>query len=218
MSIRTPRIKVCGITQFDDAVAALLGGAEAVGFVHAEISPRHLSIAAISEFVEQLGPLARQRETVVVLVGQTPDQAQRIAQLTGVSWVQLCGPATAADWNGFPLPILRSLAVDKNIEVEAEVWSRVAHAFVLDHPSGPGGSGLEIDATLGASIAARYPCLVAGGINGENVIERVHAIAPLGTDASSRLESSPGIKDAAKLEAYLANASFALNINRPSTP
>ena len=98
------------------------------------------------------------------------------------------------------------MAAAENAEAEIAAWQGIAAAFVLDHPSAPGGTGLGVDAARAAILARLAPCLLAGGLDEINVRARVHAVAPAGVDASSRLEISPGIKDPARVAAFVRAA------------
>src|SRR6185369_13495616 len=106
----------------------------------------------------------------------------------------------------FPRPLWRALRSPAQAAAEAERWNFAA-AFLLDLGAGAalGGSGLAGDDRFAAEFAAHHPAILAGGLTPENVAARVTHVFPLGVDASSGLESAPGVKDEAKLEAYLAN-------------
>ncbi|MFT6363452.1 MAG: phosphoribosylanthranilate isomerase [Planctomycetota bacterium] len=205
-----PRIKVCGLTRQVDTDLALSSGADALGFVHFETSPRHVPLEQIAKLISQLRHATAQVAFVGVLVEPTPRASLEFARATGVTWIQLAGPAEAALWVDFPLPILRSLPVSAAGAEEANRWSGIASALVLDHPSGPGGTGLQVAPQLARRMAREFPCLLAGGLHGGNLSELVQAIRPHGVDASSRLESRPGHKDPTRLNHYLREAKLAL--------
>jgi len=202
-----PRIKVCGLTDAEAARAAAAAGADAIGLVHFAPSPRSLTADEAARLVAGLpeGVLP-----VAVLVDATPETALAFAQEAGARAVQLCGTERAADWRGFPLAVLRRVAVAEGAAGELAAWRGVALGFVLDHPAGPGGSGRAVDLELAARLAAQAPCLLAGGLDEHNVSARVHAVRPAGVDASSRLELAPGRKDAERVRAFVAAAHAAL--------
>ena len=202
-----PRVKLCGVRELDPLLA-LLGsdpvsglGVEAVGFIAWESSPRRVS----ADDTAGLVPLVPGNVTpVAVFVDATPDDAADWIAESGAGAVQLCGNERPADWRGFTVPILRRVGVAPGAERELEAWSGIAWGFVLDAPDAPGGTGKEVDLAIAARLARLAPCLLAGGLDERNVAERIRAVRPQGVDASSRLEISPGVKDPARVEAFLA--------------
>lgn len=208
-----PRIKVCGLTRRLDVEAALAAGADALGFVHYRPSPRNLTPEAAARLIEPLGAGATPVLVVPVLVvvDATPERGRALMETTGARALQLCGEQRAPAWVGFDWPILRRLPVGPGAEAEQEAWAGVAAGFVLDHPGGPGGSGHRVDLERAAALAARAPCLLAGGLGPADVAARVAAVRPAGVDASSRLESRPGEKDPVALRAFVRAARSALD-------
>lgn len=207
---RLPRVKVCGMTRPTDVFTAVEAGADALGFVSYWASPRDLPVASAAELV---GVVPEGIATVAVMVDPTPDHARRYVEGTGTGWLQLCGDERPVDWFDFPRPILRRVAVDPDgheAAAEIERWRPLVAGFVLDHPSGPGGTGLPVDLAPASHLAALAPCLLAGGLDAENVAGRVALVRPAGVDGSSRLESEPGKKDSDRVLAFVAAAREAL--------
>ena len=202
-----PRVKVCGLTRAEDVTAAVEAGADAVGFVAWEGSPRHVSSSRVAELVQGLPAGVR---SVGVMVDADPHQGEVWAESAGVGALQLCGDQNPRDWEGFPLPLLRRIGVEEGAAEWMDAWGEVASGFVLDHPSSPGGSGREVDTSLAAALAGQAPCLLAGGLDPDRVPRAVREIRPGGVDASSGLESEPGIKDPEKVAAFVARALEAL--------
>lgn len=198
-----PRVKVCGLTRSADVQVALDAGADALGFVHHDPSPRSIEPTTVAGLVEGIPAGVA---TVAVLVDATPEVARGHLVVSGVEWVQLCGSEDPELWRGFDAPILRRLPVDATAEEEVARWSGIATGFVLDHPSAPGGTGLGVDLELAARLSRMAPCLLAGGMAAENVAERIRAVRPFGVDGSSRLETAPGTKDSLRVEAFVAAA------------
>ena len=210
--VELSRIKVCGLTRAEDVRAALDAGADALGFVQYAPSPRDLSPETAAELIADV-PAGVAR--VLVVVECTPATARAALEATGADHLQLCGEQRAADWAGFPVPILRRIAVQDGAHEELTSWRELALGFVLDHPSGPGGSGRTVDETLAAELASLAPCLLAGGLDPDNVAERVAATRPAGVDGSSRLETRPGIKDPDRVRAFVTAARAALDAMAP---
>ncbi|MDP6942053.1 MAG: phosphoribosylanthranilate isomerase [Planctomycetota bacterium] len=198
-----PRIKVCGLTRVEDVQLALESGADAFGFVAVASSPRCISVEVATRISSALSESVRK---VGVFVDNSPQEVSRFCAEASLNTVQLCGAESPEDWNGFPFPIWRRIAVDPDGLQELALWADVAEAFVLDHPSGAGGTGLQVDFDLAAQLAAHAPCLLAGGLHPENVQNAIRQVQPVGVDASSGLESGPGIKDNELLVSYIQNA------------
>ncbi|HVS18678.1 MAG TPA: phosphoribosylanthranilate isomerase [Planctomycetota bacterium] len=203
----TPRIKVCGLRDLSAARAALEAGADALGLVHHAASPRHVAPDAARALIAALDTDAL---CVGVLLDLDPRDALQLARAMGVGALQLCGSEDPRDWGDFELPLLRRLAVDASGERELERWRGVAAGFVLDHPAVPGGGGRAVDLAQAARLARLAPCLLAGGLDRDSVAAAVAAVRPAGVDASSRLESAPGVKDVARVRAFVRAAGAAL--------
>lgn len=193
-----PRVKVCGVR----AIIDLGERPDAAGIVLWPGSPRWLDPKAAAALAREL-PKGVLR--VAVMVDAAPRDVPSWADL-----VQLCGGEAPEPWQDFRVPILRRVPAAEGAEDVIESWRGIAAGFVLDHPSSPGGSGQEIDLALASRLARLAPCLLAGGLDAENVAERVRAVRPAGVDASSRLESSPGRKDPARVAAFVRAARLAL--------
>jgi phosphoribosylanthranilate isomerase len=202
-----PRVKVCGLRRAADARAAVAAGADAIGLVIHPASPRHLEEREATALAAALPPGVL---PVLVCVDALPRRLERLALRVGARAVQLCGGEHAPDWRAFPLPVLRRLAVDAQADRELDAWRDVACGFVLDQPGAPGGTGRGVDLERAARLAAAAPCLLAGGLDASGVAAAVARVRPAGVDASSRLESAPGVKDPARLDAFVRAARAAL--------
>jgi phosphoribosylanthranilate isomerase len=189
------RIKICGITNEEDAHHAEVCGADAVGFVFAD-SPRRISFSRAGRIIRALGPFV---VPVGVFVAPSPEELEE-AVGRGVRAVQIHGPPDAP----MPepprhIPVIRALRVHdpESIEAIPRLKPRPA-AVLLDafREGVEGGTGRTFDWNLAVS-AVRYtiPVILAGGLAHDNVKEAVRKVRPYGVDASSRLESAPGRKD-----------------------
>ncbi len=202
-----PRIKVCGVRSPSDVRDAMSFGLQAVGLVAHPASPRHVTFEQAAAVINGI-PLAVL--PVVILVDRDRAFAERWFAKTGAGAVQLCGHEVASQWEHFSAPILRRIAVAPGAEREIEAWREVAALFVLDVPGTPGGSGQSVDFERAAELARLAPCLLAGGLDADNVTERIERVRPYGVDASSRLESAPGKKDPDRVAEFVLAASTAL--------
>lgn len=202
-----PRVKVCGLRGFEDLPAPFPDALDAVGFVGWSRSPRHVTASQAARVVARL---PQRVLPIAVMVDPFPADAERFLRESGCRAVQLCGYETPEEWIGFPHPILRRVAVDEDAREEIDAWADLALGFVLDHPSAPGGTGATVDVALAAELAARAPCLLAGGLSAQNVADLVRAIRPHGVDASSRLERADRRKDPELVRAFVEAAARAL--------
>lgn len=210
--VPVPRVKVCGLTRPEDVRAAVEAGCDAVGVVEHPPSPRSVDAASARPLLADLPPGVL---PVAVFVDRSPDFVARWLEASGARAAQLCGTESPADWRGFPYPVLRRLAVSDGAEDELARWGETSACFVLDHPGGPGGTGRAVGLLTAARLASLAPCLLAGGLDPENVAARVAAVKPAGVDASSRLEREPGVKDAARVRGFVEGALAALGKVHP---
>jgi phosphoribosylanthranilate isomerase len=200
-SERRTIVKVCGLTRLEDARMALDAGADWLGFVVKADRPRAITPEAAARIVEALGDA----HTVAVMVSPTPEEALAIARRMGAARVQL-HRVDPSQWpEDFPLPITFGVGMDANGRPTTALPAE-RHLVLLDtaHPTLPGGTGLTFPWTLAAELAARRPVLLAGGLDAENVGEAIERVRPFGVDASSRLESSMGIKDPERVRRFVA--------------
>ncbi len=200
-------VKICGITSEADALVAVESGANALGFNFYPKSPRFLSLDAAHRIACILPDTVLK---VGVLVEPSEEELQVAINRVPLDVIQLHGrhvPSIAhRTWRALSAAsdeaALYQLAEDSN---ERPVESLVAEAILLDaHSPDHGGSGQTFDWKL----ATRFwqPIILAGGLDASNVAEAIRTARPWGVDACSRLESSPGIKDPARVRAFVAAA------------
>jgi|GEM_PF-308851 len=192
-----PFVKICGMTNLNDARQACAVGASAVGFVFAA-SPRRVA----AETVRGIAPLLPAEVQRVGVFADVPlSQVQSLAHACGLHAVQLHGdydPAAAQRLAG-EIPVWRALALPGGAE-SAAAWARFVERFVLDNPVGGSGRSIDWDAAAAfiRSLPPQLPCakatLLAGGLNPENVAAGVRATGAAGADVCSGVESRPGQK------------------------
>lgn len=194
-------VKICGITNPEDAQAAVDGGVTALGFIFYQKSPRYIAPEDAAKIIERL-PAGVWK--VGVFVNVAPAEVARIRKTAGLDIVQLQGDEPPAD-----LPaegrVWKTLHVDEAFNT-AGMDAYRAEAFLLDTPSEGdyGGTGRTFDWTKATGIGRRI--VLAGGLDAENVREAIERVKPWGVDACSRLESSPGRKDHIKVARFLKAA------------
>ncbi|MGD0298682.1 MAG: phosphoribosylanthranilate isomerase [Bryobacteraceae bacterium] len=191
-------VKICGITNRDDAMAAVDAGASAIGFNFYHESPRYISPTGAALIA---GKIPTNVWKVGVFVDETAETVAKIALRVGLDVAQLHGiseargiriwhAAKAGDPDGLAL-----FAADETIE-----------AFLLDTPSDRlhGGTGTTFDWSIAKGLP--HKIIVAGGLDGENVAQAIAEAQPWGVDACSRLEKSPGLKDHFKMRKFIIAA------------
>jgi phosphoribosylanthranilate isomerase len=187
-------VKICGITQREDAVAAVDAGAHALGFNFYPKSPRYVEPETAAMLGEDLSVLK-----VGIFVNEMPETVADIAERAALDIVQLHGHEDPADF--------ATMRVWKALRV-TEGWSPDvldalgAEAFVLDGPAPGTGQGFDWNLARGL----RHRILLAGGLGPDNVAEAVRMVRPFGVDACSKLERAPGLKDHERMRRFIENA------------
>jgi phosphoribosylanthranilate isomerase len=198
-------VKVCGITSPEDGVAAAEAGADAIGLVFWPLSPRAVSVEQARAIGQALPPLVVR---VGVFVDAGRDEMARVAEAAGLDMLQLHGDEPPESCAGLPRRALKAVRVSDAFAPESALRyeGRVA-GLLLDTRSSdaPGGTGRAFDWSLARDVRRRSRfLLVAGGLAPDNVRAAIEAVRPDGVDASSRLETSPGRKDHARVRAFVA--------------
>jgi phosphoribosylanthranilate isomerase len=224
------KVKICGLTNLVDAQAALAVGADVLGFIFFPKSPRYVEPERVREILGALNPDRRVVLTVGVFVNESIEAIAQILDFCGLDVAQLHGeePPSMLSLDGDsaresadrePSPLrgrvykaVRPRSAEEAVAL-ADQYALPAStrrggqlpALLLDayHPQLRGGTGQTGDWRLAVPLAARYPLLLAGGLNPSNVAEAVRSVRPWGVDVASGVEKSPGQKDHAAMEALL---------------
>ena len=202
------RVKICGITRAQDALEAIKQGADAIGLVFYPKSPRNVSAAQAAEIVSKIPAFV----TVVGLfVDAAPTFIQEVLSIVRLDLLQFHGDETASQCCQYSRPYMKAIRVksDTNLVQYAADYAD-AKALLLDAfaEGVPGGTGLVFDWSL---IPHNYPLpiVLAGGLNAENVTVAIEQVRPYAVDVSGGVEASKGIKDAAKMAAFMRGVSNA---------
>jgi len=203
------RVKICGITRPADAVVAAEAGADAIGLVFAE-SPRRVTEAQAAAVLAALPPSV---EPVALFVNEAPDQVLRLCRTLGIGTVQLHGeePPEVAREVVKHLRVVKAFRIREEADLAA-LAGYPADAYLLDSrvKGRRGGTGVAFDWRLAAQANTPIPILLAGGLTPDNVAEAIGQAHPSGVDTSSGVEAAPGVKDPARVRAFVAAASAAL--------
>ena len=198
------RVKICGVTNLADALAAVEAGADALGFVFAP-SPRRIEPGRAREIIGRLPPFV---STVGVFSGEEPDRVRDILSVCGLDYAQFHGDEPPDVCNAFGRRAIRAVRV-KGPSSLADLGRFRVGAFLLDSfvEGVEGGTGevfpWEIAAAAGTLGA---PIILAGGLTPENVAEAVRRVKPFAVDVSSGVEEAPGRKDRALVEEFIRRA------------
>lgn len=205
-------VKICGIRTHDMLEAAIDAGADMVGFMHFARSPRHVDLELLTDLISA----ARGRvETCVVLVNPDNSCVMEIAALSP-DWIQLHGPetphrvGTIRDEAG--IAILKALPIGTAEDVVGVAgFAEAADRVLLDAkaPKGadrPGGLGVPFDWQLLKQLDPALPFMLSGGLTPETVGDAIRQVRPMGVDVSSGVETSPGVKDAGLIRAFISKA------------
>jgi phosphoribosylanthranilate isomerase len=195
------RVKLCGVTRLEDALRAADLGVDAVGFNFVADSPRRVSPerareigAALPAFVTRVGVFADAR----------PPSMEAAARTAGVHWLQLHGDESPETCATLALPWYKAHRVGPAFRPE-DVARYGTRTFLLDAcvPGLRGGTGRAFDWSVARRAAAYGTVILAGGLGPENVAEAIAEARPYAVDVNSGIESSPGIKDARRLQIFL---------------
>ena len=202
------KVKICGITNLPDGLAAAEAGADALGFVFYDQSPRHVSIPAAAELIRQLPPFVLK---VGVFVNAPEDLVLRAGRECGLNLLQFHGDEPPHYCVQFGLMSMKAFRIRDAASLRA-LRDYPTDAWLLDaySPGKLGGTGetFNWDLALEARTLGR-PVFLAGGLTPENVAEAVQRAQPYGVDVSSGVEAAPGRKDHAKVRAFIKAAKSA---------
>ena len=203
-------VKICGITNLDDALCAVDAGADMLGFIFYLKSPRYVLPDAVREIVQQVKAVAPNIITVGVFVNEAPETIIKHLDTAGVELAQLSGdepPDVLLQLAGRGYKAVRSASgAQEFLHLTPGFTTRPTTPDLLldaDHPTLYGGSGVRADGSLAAQMARECRLLLAGGLRPENVAEVIRRVHPWGVDVSSGVEAAPGRKDHAKVRAFI---------------
>lgn len=200
--MRRTRIKVCGFTREADLDGALALGVDAVGFVLYPPSPRAVTVARAAELARRVPPFVTR---VGLFVNEDAATVERAAREAALDLLQFHGDESAEYCERFGLPWIKAVRVRPETDLlECADRFRGARALLLDAWSDAwGGSGKRFDWSL-IPPSLPMPLILSGGLDPDNVAEAVRNIRPSAVDVSSGVESAKGIKDVARVAAFIS--------------
>ena len=198
------RIKICGITNIDDALMSIDAGADALGFNFVPDTPRYLKdTKAAAKIIEQLPPFIT---TVGLFVNADPELIQSIADECHLDMLQLHGDESPQFCQGFNRRVIKAVRVKDELSCSHLSDYRVSGYLLDTYVKGAlGGTGVAFDWQLAIKAKQYGQIVLAGGLDPDNVASAVQQVRPYGVDVSSRVEASPGRKDPVKVRAFIQN-------------
>ena len=196
------KIKICGIRTVNDAVAAMEVGADLIGFNFYRKSPRYIDVGQCRDIMSVMRKYGH-ITFVGVFVNASVAEVQGTMDTCALTLAQLHGDETAETVRALRGKAFKAF---RGIPQNLDGFVREAAPALLVDASvkgAYGGTGITADWDGAAALAKRYPILLAGGLTPDNVAEAVRCIEPWGVDVASGVESSPGVKDAAKMRAFV---------------
>ena len=209
------KVKICGITNLEDALFAAEAGADALGFVFYAQSPRCIAPDRAREIIPRLPPFVA---TVGVFVNAPPfippnfggergGAVREIMAYCHLDYAQLHGDETPAQVAALAPRAIKAVRVRSAADVE-RLAQYQAVAYLLDtyHPTKHGGTGETFDWELAVEAKSHGPIILAGGLTPDNVTDAIERVHPYAVDVSSGVEAAPGIKDHQKVQRFIIAA------------
>ena len=232
-------VKICGLTNLDDTLAAIDAGADYLGFNFYPPSPRYITPQACARIVGQLAQRGARVTTVGVFVNRAPaevaamlddcgldlaqlhgdERSEQLGMLRGRAFKAVRDAATLTSGDLAALSLLSSGrqrgdrgpgdAAATRDTTDGHLPARPAFLLDAQVPNAYGGTGRLADWDLAAALAAQYPIFLAGGLTPANVATAIEQVRPWGVDVASGVEAAPGMKDHAKVSAFVQAANQA---------
>lgn len=196
------RVKICGLTRPEDAAKAAEYGVDAIGLVFYAKSPRAVDAKAACAVIEALPPFVT---TVGLFVDPTPQEVATILHRVPLDLLQFHGNESPEECGIYKKPFIKAIRMQPGIDILAESKRYAkARGILLDtyHPDMPGGTGEKFNWKLIPKNMDK-PLILAGGLNADNVWQVISTVQPFAVDVSSGVEIEKGIKDAAKMAAFM---------------
>jgi phosphoribosylanthranilate isomerase len=198
------KVKICGITSLDDARMAVDAGADALGFVFYDKSPRYINPVAAAKIIAKLPPFV---QTVGLFVNEEVEQVNWTADFCGLDVVQLHGDESPEDCLEVKRRVIKVFRIQNIVSIEPLKKYQVS-GYLLDAwcPDCYGGTGKTFNWEVAAAARQYGRIILAGGLSADNVVEALQAVQPYAVDVSSGVESAPGKKDAEKVKMFIKRA------------
>ena len=200
MNSSTPKIKICGLTRYEDAALAAQSGAWGLGFIFSDKSPRRCTQKIAKVIIRRLDEDKFEVEKVGVFLNESAATINRIASETGLTFAQLHGSESPEECARVEIKVLKAIQ-HLNID-QKEVLDAYPYWLLMDARrvgDNWGGTGHTADWDRAKMISQAYPLFLAGNLGPDNIIQALEEVKPLGIDLSSSVEKDYGVKDHDKI-------------------
>ena len=199
------KVKICGITNLEDALNSVRAGADLLGFNFYPKSSRFIPLEEAHTIIQSLHPFVFK---VGVFVNEKRAVIQKIIDTAKLDYIQLHGDESSEDCLGYSCGVIKAFRADQDIQFMKSFEGKIAAALIdSPHAGNYGGTGKTFDWKQIDKLGEMpYPLILSGGLNPQNVAEAVQKVKPYAVDACSQLESKPGKKDAEKVKQFIYNA------------
>jgi len=197
------KVKICGMTNLNDALFAVDAGVDALGFIFYKKSPRSVNMKTVREIVSKLPPFV---DAVGVFVNETAEKINKIADRCNLDKVQLHGDESPAFCKKIRRRVIKAFGI-KDLQSIKQLSGYSVSSFLLDtfSENNYGGTGKVFDWNLAYPAKKYGPVILAGGLTPNNVRKAIQIVQPYGVDVCSGLENNPGFKDHSKIRTFLTN-------------
>lgn len=196
------RVKICGITNLEDARLAADLGAQALGFIFYPKSPRSIEPDAACDIIKSLPPLVL---SVGVFVDEEAEFVRDVAAGVGLDWIQLHGQESPEYCRALGRRVIKAFRIrDHSCLTALPSYRDASQAFLLDayRPGTPGGTGETFDWEVARQARKYGPVILAGGLTADNVAQAIRIAQPAAVDVASGVEAAPGKKDPKRLKEF----------------
>jgi len=192
------KIKICGITQYEDARIAANLGVDALGFIFCPRSPRCIQPSGARDIIRRLPPFISR---VGVFVDADEETILSTIRVSGIDTLQLHGAETPQFCNRMPLPVIKSFSVHADFDLQAlEQYPTAGHLLDTWDDKSKGGTGRRFDWSVAVRAAQKFHAVIlAGGLGPANILEAMERVRPFAVDVNSGVEIKPGIKNPQKM-------------------
>jgi len=198
------KIKICGITNLEDALIACKLGADVLGFIFSPKSQRQIAPDRAEQIISKIPPFIK---SVGVFVNQSTEDIKKLQKRCGFDVIQLHGNESPTFCNSFKQKVIKAIHIEDKSDLFKMTEYKVS-AFVLDTKVKGmfGGTGKTFDWQLAIEAKKLGPVILSGGLTPENVAEAIGKVEPYAVDVATGVEVQPGIKDPDKLQAFIESA------------
>ncbi len=191
------KVKICGITNREDALRCIDAGAHALGFIFYKKSPRYIEPSVAAKIINELPPFVA---AVGVFVNEKRSFIEQTITETNIRIIQFSGDEMPEDCNGYSLKVWKAFRF--TLMNEIDIAQRYSISAALIDGAGNnlyGGTGTLADFSIASAVKQFHPVVLAGGLNPDNVLSAVQHVHPYAIDVNSGIERSPGKKDGKKI-------------------